>query len=260
MDKEKKGFWYGLHKGSRTYKQVMLGGVVIFIGTVIFFLLAKSEALKETIFIFWSSITGGLFGGAPVAQRFSKGSTILAQAKADREKLLEDVAELEPVQDSVQDPVQKKGKVDGVVTLRRFKSMTDRTAGHLEVEGLNTLCSLEDAVREEKIKGVTAIPAGKYPLRIRKDLTPKTRRYLDRFTWFQRFIEICEIPDFSHVYIHIGNTPEDSLGCPLVAYGFAPNYDLTGTSVKAMRYLYEYLYPKLEAGEQWQINIINEFE
>ncbi len=36
-------------------------------------------------------------------------------------------------------------------------------------------------------------------------------------------IEITGLPNFSYVYIHTGNTIEDTAGCPLCGFGF-PTY------------------------------------
>lgn len=249
----KKEFLFGLHKGSRQYKMVLFGSLVLFVGAVIFYLLSKTEAMQSTIFTWWSSITAALFGGPPTARLFTKGSTELAKKKA--EGMIEPSIPIEPEEEV--EP--ESSKFDGVAVLDREERFHDRTLGKLRIEGMSVLCTLEDAIRDEKQYGITAIPAGEYPLRIIKELTPKTRRYRDRFDWFEYFIEICDVPSFSNIYIHLGNTPEDSLGCPLVAYGFTPDNKLTGTSTKAMRALYEHLYPKLEAGEQWKIQVKNEF-
>lgn len=71
---------------------------------------------------------------------------------------------------------------------------------------------LEDTVREIrgvpidewKVAGKTAIPCGTYPLR--KTWSPRWQRMM----W-----EICDIPGYSGVRPHAGNSPEDTEGCPL---------------------------------------------
>lgn len=72
---------------------------------------------------------------------------------------------------------------------------------------------LEDTVRE--IRGVpvgewkvackTAIPCGTYPMR--KTWSPH---------WKREMWEICDVPGFSGIRPHAGNTPADTEGCPLV--------------------------------------------
>ena len=71
---------------------------------------------------------------------------------------------------------------------------------------------LEDKVREVegvdvsdwKIKRVTAIPVGVYP--VRKTWSPR---------WQHKMWEICEIPGFTGVRPHAGNDDDDTEGCPL---------------------------------------------
>lgn len=56
-----------------------------------------------------------------------------------------------------------------------------------------------------KIKGLTAIPEGTYPLVITKSM--KFRRWLPL---------VVGVPDFSGIRIHAGNTAKDTQGCILV--------------------------------------------
>lgn len=68
------------------------------------------------------------------------------------------------------------------------------------------LCdTLEDKEREVKIYGKTAIPCGRYELRW--SFSPKFKRYLP---------EIINVPNYTGVRIHSGNTHEDTHGCQLV--------------------------------------------
>lgn len=60
-------------------------------------------------------------------------------------------------------------------------------------------------VSEWKVDRETAIPCGTYPMR--KTWSPR---------WGKKMWEICDIPGFSGVRPHAGNTPSDTEGCPLV--------------------------------------------
>ena len=91
------------------------------------------------------------------------------------------------------------------ITLKRIFKGLDYTIGHLYIDGKYFADTLEDAVRDEKIKGKTAIPAGKY---------------LILMTYSPRFKKIMpllvDVPNFDGVRIHSGNTASDTEGCILV--------------------------------------------
>ena len=78
----------------------------------------------------------------------------------------------------------------------------DATTGELYVDGKFVCYTLEDAIRKEKIKGVTAIPAGTYDV------------IINMSTRFKRLMPLLlNVPDFEGVRIHPGNTAEDTEGC-----------------------------------------------
>ena len=111
------------------------------------------------------------------------------------------------------------------------KWFTDKsTIGELAVEGEFECYTLEDVVREEKIKGETAIPAGTYEIAI--TFSNKFKKYLPL---------LMNVPNFEGVRIHPCNRPEDTEGCILV--GQTKDNDFVGHSVAA----FESLFPKIEA-------------
>jgi hypothetical protein len=65
--------------------------------------------------------------------------------------------------------------------------------------------TLEDKERLVKIKGQTAIPTGKYTVIV--TMSPRFKKELPL---------ILNVPDFSGVRFHGGNTEKDSEGCPLL--------------------------------------------
>lgn len=68
------------------------------------------------------------------------------------------------------------------------------------------LCyTLEDAERPVKIKGETAIPTGTYTVIV--TMSPRFKKELPL---------IMNVPNFSGVRFHGGNTEKDSEGCPLL--------------------------------------------
>lgn len=95
------------------------------------------------------------------------------------------------------------------LTLKRIALKPDYTIGKLYIDGKYFCDTLEDTVRklpaEKKIPGRTAIPAGTY--RISVTYSPK----------FGRDLPLVEnVPYFTGIRIHRGNTPQDTAGCILV--------------------------------------------
>lgn len=89
---------------------------------------------------------------------------------------------------------------------RNFKG-SEYTIGKLYIDGNYYCDTLEDVVRPTgvKISGKTAIPAGKYKVKV--TWSPRFRRYLP---------EILNVPGFSGVRIHSGNSATDTEGCLLL--------------------------------------------
>lgn len=83
----------------------------------------------------------------------------------------------------------------------------DYTIGKMYLDGIPFCDTLEDTVRPagQKIYGETAIPAGKY--KVIKTMSPRFKKLLPL---------ICDVPGFSGVRIHAGNTAADTEGCILV--------------------------------------------
>ena len=83
------------------------------------------------------------------------------------------------------------------------------TRGVLLKDGVFLCYTLEDAVRETgmpKVPGLTAIAAGLY------------RVIVNMSTRFKRLMcLLLNVPDFSGIRMHGGNTPGDTEGCILVA-------------------------------------------
>jgi len=93
------------------------------------------------------------------------------------------------------------------ITIIRTNFTRGYTEGVMLLEGRYFCYVLEDRVREPgvKIPFKTAIPEGTYWV----DVTYSTR--------FRRLMPIIlEVPNFTGIRIHGGNTVDDSAGCPLV--------------------------------------------
>lgn len=102
------------------------------------------------------------------------------------------------------------------VEVKRVKQGKNSTLSEIYVDGVFFCYGLEDLVRERKIKGVTAIPAGKYKLGLNRYGAMNARYSRLYPALHQGMIEIRDIPGFKYVYIHIGNNFGDTAGCLLV--------------------------------------------
>lgn len=87
---------------------------------------------------------------------------------------------------------------------RIFKGNT-YTIGKLYIDGEYFCDTLEDKVREVKIKNETAIPTGTYKVIV--NMSPRFKRLLPR---------LLDVPGFDGILIHRGNTDKDTSGCILV--------------------------------------------
>lgn len=101
--------------------------------------------------------------------------------------------------------------------------------------------TMEDRARPqgEKVLGETCIWPGTYPLRLRTWGSWDQRMSEAMPGQHKGMIEICDVPDFSAVLIHPGNTTEDTRGCVLVGNA------QTRASVTHSRTAYRRLYPRI---------------
>lgn len=91
------------------------------------------------------------------------------------------------------------------LVLQRQKSFAGATLGELSIDGVFLCWTLEDEVRDHKIPGKTAIPAGRYEIDV--TMSPRFKRRLPL---------LKDVPHYTGVRIHSGNTSADTEGCILV--------------------------------------------
>jgi hypothetical protein len=117
------------------------------------------------------------------------------------------------------------------------------TAGRLYINKEFQCFTLEDEVRDVKIKGETAIPAGEYKVVI----TPSNR--------FKRDLPLLlNVPNFEGVRIHAGNTAADTEGCILVGQESAEKGFLA-KSKAAFEPLFAKIKTAIDAGEEVMLTI-----
>lgn len=104
--------------------------------------------------------------------------------------------------------------------LQRFGYGDDSTVGRLydrtEEPGKFLCWTLEDERRQVKVKGETCIPEGVYRIVLRTE-GGMHGKYAERYGKRHRgMLWLQKVPDFEWVYIHKGNTDDDTDGCVLV--------------------------------------------
>ncbi len=131
-----------------------------------------------------------------------------------------------------------------ILRLERIRQTPERTFGRLYVNGVFECYTLEDTVRTgAKVAGKTAIPVGTYQV----SLTESFR--------FKRVLPLLvDVPNFTGVRMHPGNTEHDTEGCILT--GDVILVDRRGGSRRA----FERLFAKMEKAaktEKISIEILN---
>lgn len=107
---------------------------------------------------------------------------------------------------------------DMILRLKRIHHEDDYTLSMLYINEVFFCFVLEDEKRVVKVKGETRIWNGVYDLRLKEVLTPLTKKYRKKYPWFEWFVEIIGIPQFTYVYFHVGNFEKNTDGCPLLGY------------------------------------------
>lgn len=129
------------------------------------------------------------------------------------------------------------------LTLLRDVFDEEFTLGRLFIDDEEFSFTVEDAVREKKIYGKTAIPAGSYDI----ILSPSKR-------FGKTLPEILDVPNFKGIRIHAGNSAADTEGCIIV--GQERGGDGVLKSRLAMDELMPILFAAKEAGNHIWIEVV----
>jgi hypothetical protein len=131
------------------------------------------------------------------------------------------------------------------IEIRRTSFGPEFTEGELYVDGSLLCYTLEDAVRDTKVYGKTAIPCGRYRLTVTMS---------NRFK--RRMILVNDVPNFEGVRIHAGNTAADTHGCPLVGMvKTSPNDGFIGESRRAEAKVFNLVDSALMRGEEVWLDV-----
>ena len=118
----------------------------------------------------------------------------------------------------------------------------ESTVGSLSVDGQFECYTLEDKVRDVKVHGETAIPAGRY--RVIINHSPRFGKKLPL---------LVDVPNFEGIRIHSGNSAKDTEGCILVGQSRSKN--LIGSSRVAFNGLFKKLEAAAAKGEPIEISV-----
>lgn len=140
------------------------------------------------------------------------------------------------------------------LTLQRTHTNGPATFGKLYADGVYLCFTLEDEMREVpgqsvaawKIKGSTAIPSGQYRVTIE-----------DSVRFGPGTLTINDVPGFSGIRMHAGNTPADTEGCPLLGMAITNTGIAGGTSRTAVALVKEAVRNAICKGERVLIDIVN---
>ncbi len=143
--------------------------------------------------------------------------------------------------------MRRDGESEVQLTLPRRPPEGNSTPGNLYVDGAWECHTLEDLVRAVKIPGQTAIPAGIYSVII----TLSSR-------FHRRLPLLLNVPEFSGVRIHAGNTAADTEGCILVGQRCGTGAVLS--SKVALDAFLVKMEAALERGETCEMTITNAHE
>lgn len=127
------------------------------------------------------------------------------------------------------------------ITLNRFGFKQNSTLGILLIDNVFECFTLEDGRREVKIPDQTCIPSGCYKISKNTSPTPKTMKYRKLYSFFDFHLEIEDVPAFTNVYLHVGNTISDSSGCILLGRSTTTKSDdfTISESADAFKFFYE---------------------
>lgn len=137
------------------------------------------------------------------------------------------------------------------IIVDRFTSDNETTVSVISLDGHFVCFGLEDGYKRKKVAGQTRIPAGKYNVSVRR-FGGFHDRYAHRFNAFHKgMLQIDNVPGFTDILIHVGNSHRDTAGCLLVGSGCNTGSVpmALNNSVDAYEKLYKQCIELADAGE-----------
>lgn len=132
------------------------------------------------------------------------------------------------------------------ITLKRNKTVKETTVGTLSIDDVFTCYTIEDAVRDKKVYGQTAIPPGTYKVVI--TMSPRFKKPLAL---------LMNVPGYEGIRIHAGNTHKNTDGCILPVTSVSADQQFGYESGKALKKVQPKIQAALDRGETVTIEITN---
>ena len=127
------------------------------------------------------------------------------------------------------------------IKIERLTMTSTTTIGKMYLNGVYFGYTLEDVNRDVKIKHQTCIPAGLYKV------------VLSVSNRFKRLMPLLlNVPNYSGVRIHGGNTHKNTSGCPMVARKILNDNTIQGSLEKELTEI-------LKKCDNIEIEIVNKF-
>lgn len=216
--------------------------ILIAVGTFVLFMLYKNPEVLEEIWLWLIGLLGVIIKSFKSLINYI--NKILPNKK------------VEALSNSVH-----KTKGDVNLSLLRYADDGETTIGLLYIDNKFHCYTLEDTFREVKIAGETRIPAGSYPIELKREDTPLTKKYKEKYPdWFTYHLELKGVTDFSSIYIHSGGDHTHTEGCILVSDSLSTgdaNTFLTN-SRNTFKSLYEFLSNQIRDEKKIILNIRDE--
>lgn len=149
---------------------------------------------------------------------------------------------------------------DMTIRVELHKETRHSTLSKLYVNNKFECYILEDGFNEPKIWGETRIPSGRYEI---------IRRYEGKFAELYRkkfnhvsALWLQDVPNFTFILIHIGNTVLDTHGCLLTGTRYTKKHDeyTVQESTRAYRKLYTKISRNFKSGHRVFIEISRDKE
>jgi len=126
------------------------------------------------------------------------------------------------------------------IHVKRYSSNDEATLSKVFLDDFFFCYGLEDQYQEVKVQDETRIPAGVYKILLRNE-GGMTVKYGARYPFHKGMLHVQDVPGFTYVYIHTGNTDDHTSGCLLV--GDTANED--AFTIGSSRNAYTRLYPAI---------------